>query len=294
MSQDSTLLFISHSSIDAEPTEFMQSRLSDAGYRCWVDAEQIPGSAAWLHEIEAGIEACSALIVVMTAAARASVWVDREILYAFQRKKPVFVALFEEVIIPIALIDLQMTDFRKRREAGMKKLLGSLEKVLARPEAVKLPSAGRHEQRFMKYLEQLPGGVENARVARELLAWAHKRADAVTFSGRERPAFHVHVYAGAGGVIVCSLRAFPKQPAVEIPLRYWKEWPPYDDRAARTALLATLNALQPPNVSLDEGRADLHPTVPLVPGLATAHGLTRLLTTLDEVIERLRESSGGT
>lgn len=293
MTQDSHLLFISHSSYDAEPTEFLQARLLDAGYRCWVDAEAIAGSAAWLHEIEAGIEACAALIVIMTPAARASVWVDREILYAFQRKKPVFVALFEDVIIPIVLIDLQQTDFRRRREAGMKKLLASLDKVLSRPKPMPPPGAARHEARFLKYLEQLPGGTENARIARELLAWAHKRADAVTFSGRDRPAFHVHVYAGAGGVIVCSLRAFPKQPALEVPLRYWKEWPPYDNRGERTALLATLNTLQPPHVSLSAARADLHPTVPLVPGLASPEGMARLLALLETVIEQLREVSSG-
>lgn len=293
MTQDAPLLFISHSSDDPEPTEFIASRLRDAGYRAWVDAESIIGSAAWLREIEAGITACAALVVVMTNAAKASEWVEREILYAFQHKKPVFVTLFEDVIVPISLINLQSTDFRKRREAGMKKLLTSLGKVLARPESSRFQPPARHEERFLKYLEQLPGGEENARVGGELLAWAHQRADAVTFSGRDRPAYHVHVYVGTGGVIVCSLRAFPKQPALEVPLRYWKEWPPYDSREERLALLETLNALQPPRTTLDEERADLHPTVPLVPGLADKAGMKTLQTALNTVIERLREQSGG-
>lgn len=289
-----TQLFLSHSSTDPEQTEFLAARLRDAGYTVWVDHESIPGSAGWVQAIERGIEESAALVVVFTEAARASKWVEREVLYAFQQKKPVFVAQFDDLIIPILLIDLQLVDFRKRREAGLKKLLASLDRVLgAAQPAPRLPGPARQEARFLKYLEQLPGAADNARIARDLLAWAGKRADAVTYSGRERPAFHVHVYAGAGGVIVCSLRAFPKQPAVEVPLRYWKEWPPFDQRAARVAVLERLNALQPPKTQLDQDRADLHPTVPLVPGLAAPDGLNMLLGVLDGVIDGLRDASGG-
>ncbi|MCS7072243.1 MAG: toll/interleukin-1 receptor domain-containing protein, partial [Anaerolinea sp.] len=116
-------LFISHASTDTEYTDYLVNRLRAIGYRLWVDADSVPPGTAWVRAIEDGISRCSALIVILSAAARASEWVEREVLLAYELRKPVFVTLFEDVPLPIWAINRQYSDFRRRREAGLNKLL---------------------------------------------------------------------------------------------------------------------------------------------------------------------------
>lgn len=286
----SPYLFISHSTRDTDETNYLAERLEKAGYRCWVDVTSIPDGSTWARVIQSGVEACAAFIVVMTANGRASEWVERETLLALDLRKPVFIARFDETPLPIHLISRQASDFRKRRETAMTKLLGSIEAALAAPPAppptsvqVARISPDPNEHNFFKYVEQLPNGEENARIARALYRWAVTHADNITFSGRASPAFHAHLYIGFGGVLACSVRAYPKQPVIEIPLQYFTEFPPYDNADVRLAALAQMNALLPADEQLDPSRADRRPTLPLVPTLsdpAAYEQMEQLLTTL--------------
>lgn len=262
-------LFISHSSKDTEETQFIASRLSEVGYRCWVDVAAIPDGSSWLQEIERGVIGCMAMIVVMTENSRASEWVLAETLLAIEHQKPILVARFDDTPLPLQLITRQASDFRKRREAAMTRLLATLPTLVASKEGAlspvetqrRSPDPNRHN--FFKYLEQLDGGAENSRIARDLYQWAKANADNVSFSGRSNPAFHAHVEVGLGGVVVFSMRAYPKQPAVEIPLQYLIEFPPFDTLEARMGILKRINSILPANAQLDDSRADRRPTIPL-------------------------------
>lgn len=287
-------LFISHASTDAEYTEFIATRLEDAGYRCWVDVNSIADGSTWTREIEKGVRECGALVVILSANALVSDWVENEVLLATKLKKPIFIALFEDITLPIYLINRQYSDFRRRREAGMKKLLAGLASVsLTEPEALnktqqKKLSPNPNELNFFRYLEKA-SGAENARIAKEIFAFATEHTDNVSFSGRKEPAFHAHVYVGPGGVLVFSLRAYRRQPAVEIPLGYFMEFPPYDDRKARLDVLRSLNALLPAGIDpFEDARADRKPNVPLIPVLATADNLAAFQQILTGIIDHLR------
>lgn len=290
-------LFISHSSQDDDHTAYLAEKLSTAGYRCWVDVESIPDGSSWPRMIQEGVENCSALVVVMTPNARASEWVEREILLAQQLRKPVFVAMFEDVTLPIYLINRQFSDFRKRRETGVKRLLAALKQA---PLAEPAPDATVRERRrlspnpnehnFFKYMEQLPDGAENARVAKEIFGWASELADNMTFSGRTIPAFHAHVWVGPGGVVIFSLRCFPKQPAVEVPLQYLTEFPPYDQSETRLRALAVLNSLLPVDAQLDPSRADRRPTVPLT-ALSRQAAMAHFRALIERIAEELKRGA---
>jgi hypothetical protein len=140
-------------------------------------------------------------------------------------------------------------------------------------------------------VEQLPDGAENARLARELFAFGQENADSVTFSGRSAPAFHTHVWVGPGGVLVYSVRAYARNPAVEVPLQYFKEFPPYDTAEARLKVIRVFNRLLPANEQLDNSRADRRPNIPLLPSLATAEKLETFKAVLGEIMQNLRNSS---
>ena len=105
-------VFISHSNQDRELTLFVVDALRRAGFDVWVDFENIRGGADWLCEIEAGIQRCDAVVTILSAASKASVWVERECLYAFQLKKPVVTALVADILIPLHLINIQYVDLR--------------------------------------------------------------------------------------------------------------------------------------------------------------------------------------
>jgi hypothetical protein len=247
---DKPYIFISHSTKDNEFTHNLAEQLRQAGFNTWVDVESIPEGSTWAREIEKGVEECQSLVVVMSKNARESEWVEREILLAMQLKKPVFIALIEDVTLPIYLINRQYTDFRKHSKQAAERLIKALQESPSEDAADSSAkedgqhSAKPNQHNFFKYMEQLQNGKLGALLARDLFHWAGKHLDSITFSGRKVPAMHAHVWAGAGGVILFSVRAYAKQPSIEVPLQYLQNFPPYDDREAR------VNLLNEPNLPL--------------------------------------------
>ncbi|MBE2269040.1 MAG: toll/interleukin-1 receptor domain-containing protein [Anaerolinea sp.] len=287
MTQAAPYIFISHSSTDREFALKLADGINAAGFRPWVDVEAIPDGSSWAREIEKAVTDCGALIVVMSKPARESEWVERETLLALELHKPVLIARLDDTPLPISLINRQFTDFRKRFDPALKRLVAALGKVsLTQPAPVppKLAPAP-NSLNFFTYMEQLPNGAENARIARQLFDWAKDNTDSLTFSGRAEPAFHAHIWVGAGGVVVFSVRSFTKQPAVEVPLQYLMPFPPYDQADQRLAVLTAINTLLP--APLDSSRADRRPTLPLSV-LATDDALTTFTDTIREVINKIR------
>ncbi|MCC6804669.1 MAG: toll/interleukin-1 receptor domain-containing protein [Anaerolineae bacterium] len=291
-------IFMSHSSKDRDFTARMAARLHDAGFRCWVDVEDIPDGSTWMREIEKAVTGCGAMIVVMSKDGRESEWVERETLMGMELRKPLFIARIDDVPLPLHLINRQYTDFRSRPEAAYKKLIAALHKA---PLTEPLPEPDAREQKkhspepnrlnFFKYLEQLPDGADNARIARALFAWAQTNTDSLTFSGRSEPAFHANLWVGPGGVTIYSVRAYRKQPAVEVPLQFLMNFPPYDKLDARLRLLAALDqfVMQP----FEDDRADRRPNIPLI-SLEEASALQAFTDLVGGIVDSLRASSSET
>ncbi len=291
-------IFLSHSTKDRAVTVKLAERLHEAGFRCWVDVTDIPDGSTWMRVIEGAVTDCGAMIVVMSKEARESEWVERETLLAMSLRKPLLIARIDDAPLPLHLINRQYTDFRTRPNAAYKKLIAALQKV---PLTEPLPEPKPSEQKklsprpnplnFFKYVEQLPGGAENNRIARALFDWAKDNVDSLTFSGRSEPAFHANLWVGPGGVTVFSVRAYPKQPAVEVPLQFLMQFPPYDQRDARLRLLAALNQFVTPPFADD--RADRRPNVPLA-ALDEESAQQAFLDLIAGIVDTLRLSSSET
>lgn len=286
-------IFISHSSKDKPFVHPFAAQLGAAGLNTWVDVEDIHDGDQWVRVIQAGVEGCGALVVVWSANARGSVWVERETLLALRLNKPVFIAVIDDTPLPIYLIERQATDLRNTQKAPPQRLIRSINKVLHLPhDPTPSPDVGRPtEHNFFKYLEQLPNGAENARVARALFAFAERHADAINFSGKTEPAFHAHLWVGPGGVTLFSVRAYRKQPAIEIPLQFWMNFAPYDERSEREAVLKAINRLLPERERFALDRADLRPNVPLGRVLGKDGALEAVTAQLKEVVQRLKKGS---
>lgn len=284
-------IFISHSSQDKEITAFLAKRLRKAGYNVWVDVDSIPDGSTWPREIEKGVRGCGAMVVIMTKRARDSEWVERETLLAMDLRKPLFIALVEDLPLPLHLLNRQYTDFRQDCEAAADKLIAALHAVsLTAPLEEQPPvlSPQPDEENFFRFLQQLPKGEQNALIARELYQWTRKTADAVPFGGKYTPGFHARVLRDATETTVFSLWAYKRQPAVQVQFQYLSSLPPYDDRRLRLSTLESLNALLPEGERLRKEQADRRPTLPLIPALNSAENLEGFQRIIAEIFDNLR------
>lgn len=258
-------IFISHSNQDSEATLGIVDALRSAGYGVWVDFENIRGGAEWLCEIEAGIERCDAVVLVLSASSRESSWVERECLYAYQLRKPVITALIADVLIPLHLINIQYCDLRERR--GLAKLLQALAEIQPEGESSGyVPAAVSRqplEANFFPYLEQLPSGDVAGLVARDLFHWARLIADEVAFGGAVIPAFHARVNCKGKPTSIFSVRAYRRTPSAQIPLDLLASHSPFSRRSERRSILRQLNKLLPRESRFNAASRDRRPTFPL-------------------------------
>lgn len=282
-------VFISHSTTDNDFTKQLVDQLAAMDIESWVDFDGIHGGDRWPRRIQEQIEGCRAVIVVMTRAARDSEWVERETLLAMDLKKPLFIALAEDIPLPLHLINRQFTDCHTDVAAGIKKLASTVRRRLrAKPAPPKKPLPTKPTRNnFFQYIAQLPGGKQNAVVARELYRWSKQHADAVAFGGKVTPGFHARVNLGDETVTVFSVWAYARQPAVQVQFRFMSEHAPYDDRRMRLSTLHSLNRLMDGDHHLDD-KADRQPTLPIPQAFDTAEELEIFKEIMAEIIENLR------
>jgi WD40 repeat protein len=82
-------VFISYSRKDSEYVEGLVTYLAEHGISAWIDRERITNGDRWTAVIERQVEACTAMVVVMSPAAKDSNWVEREVTLAEERQKPI-------------------------------------------------------------------------------------------------------------------------------------------------------------------------------------------------------------
>ena len=283
-------IFISHSRHDGEFARFLCARLEESGLTPWIDADNIPAGSTWPREIEKAVEACAAMVVVMSEAARASEWVERETLRALDLGKPVFIALIDDTRMPLHLLNRQYTDFRSQPETALARLISALRRVVEPPPPASPLAPDPRQHAFFNYLLQWHHGYELTQIAQRLYGWAIAQSNVVTFRGRENPAFHAELWLGPGGLTLFSVRTYGKGPAVEIPLRDYAKFPPFDDRSTRLELLAQLNAIMPLDEQFSIARVDGRPQLPLLTALARDANLENFITLMGEVVSQLRSA----
>ncbi|HWM21693.1 MAG TPA: toll/interleukin-1 receptor domain-containing protein [Ilumatobacteraceae bacterium] len=88
-------VFISYSRRDVEYVNLLVDHLKEAGITCWIDSSEIRYGSRWEHEIKLNLDACRAVVVVMSAASQESAWVSREVNYAMSRERVIFPLLLD-------------------------------------------------------------------------------------------------------------------------------------------------------------------------------------------------------
>jgi TIR domain len=87
---------ISYAQTDRATADELCRLLEARGIRCWIAPRDIPAGVEWAVAIDQAIEAAPCTIVLLSAAAEASVWVQEEVQRAFDNRRP---------IVPVRLED---------------------------------------------------------------------------------------------------------------------------------------------------------------------------------------------
>ncbi|MEV4510668.1 FxSxx-COOH system tetratricopeptide repeat protein [Dactylosporangium sp. NPDC049525] len=96
-------VFISYAHADAAAVDWLAKVLADAGVPVWFDREPETGLTSgerWDRELRHRVDACAALIVVMSPAAAGRPWVRLEVGRALDRGRPVHPLLLEGEAFP--------------------------------------------------------------------------------------------------------------------------------------------------------------------------------------------------
>lgn len=287
-------IFISHSSKDNDAVAEIVDDLQAKGITVWVDFDRLESGTQWLNTIQDAIDDCAGFVVIMSQVSRRADWVMRECLYAMQLRKPLFIALIDDVPLPLLLVDRQFTPFLKDYDEGLIRLVEALEVPLKNPPEKTTPqplpgdvSADPNENNFFAYLAQMENGAELATVARELYTWSKDSADETEFSGRFRPAMHARIDIGEKEVTVFSLLAYLRHPAVQIPFDYLRKYPPFTTKQKRLEVLKKLSDLLPKNEGFEPERIDRRPSIPLEYLLSDAGRLEKFKQIVSGIIDDL-------
>ena len=122
-------VFLSHASADRVLAEKIVRSLEAHGIRVWYSKKNLKGAQAWHDEIGRALARCDWLIVLLTPAAVRSTWVKHEVTYALiekrykQRIVPVLARACRHRRLSWTLASMQMIDFRRNFDGGVKNLL---------------------------------------------------------------------------------------------------------------------------------------------------------------------------
>jgi WD40 repeat protein len=128
--------FLSYAREDSDfVIDWLLPRLRERGHEVWIDVD-ITGGAKWRDRVERGIEACKALIFVVTPASVASEACGQELEAAAALNKLIIPVVHEDVepaLMPDALADAEWVFLRTRDEpaTGMDRLTEALKADLA-------------------------------------------------------------------------------------------------------------------------------------------------------------------
>ena len=194
-------VFMSYSRTDEEVMRRITTFLRKQGMQVWVDNENlIPGTPIWEEEIEKAINGAFAIVAVLSADAKGSEWVRREITYADQYEKRVFPVLVggdEDSSIPIRLITRQFVDIRSNEEVGLNSLSAAIafyaegidaRERKAREEAEKLARAQAEREAAERESARLRTERETAELVAHVAAEKAAREKAEEEATREKAA----------------------------------------------------------------------------------------------------------
>ena len=128
-------VMISHSTADKLISTTLCERLEAADLRCWIAPRNIAGGEEWTAAILDGIASSQMMLLVFSESANASRHVQREILFATEKKLPILPFRIENVVptgsLAYCLLGLQWLDgLDPAHDQNIDALIGRVQKIL--------------------------------------------------------------------------------------------------------------------------------------------------------------------
>ncbi len=130
-------VFISYQHEDGDFADILISKVKEAGFITWIDADQLRAGTDWREGIDHAIKDACALIVIMSPAAKASEYVTYEWSFAWGVGIKVIPVVFRHTPLHPRLETLQYLDFTIRTARPWDRLLETVK------EAVDMPNPPR-------------------------------------------------------------------------------------------------------------------------------------------------------
>ena len=130
-------IFISYSSKDRAQAEQLTELLSSAGLSVWIDRQGIDVATSWSREIVEGINACKAMVLLLSSSSVASPNVVKEVSLASEKLKKIVPLDLEPVAIPPEL-EYQLAGIQRTPMTNIDSIIRALGKIGL--EATQAPS----------------------------------------------------------------------------------------------------------------------------------------------------------
>jgi len=103
-------IFISYSRKDLPFVEKLNQDLTDEGHDVWYDLTDLQGGDRWATQIEKAILESDAFIIVVSPNSIASEWVEKEFLFAHNKKAKIIPLMYKDCQLPLWLLNIQCID----------------------------------------------------------------------------------------------------------------------------------------------------------------------------------------
>ncbi|TAK12643.1 MAG: toll/interleukin-1 receptor domain-containing protein [Anaerolineae bacterium] len=133
-------IFFSYSRREAPFVNDLTDQLEDNGYPVWLDYRSMAPGKPWAEQIEAGIRESDVILLVVSDAAMASKWVEKEWRSMLTYNKRVILILFEANALPPELEGFEWVDFRGNYKKALAELFSQLD--TPQKEETKPPAQG--------------------------------------------------------------------------------------------------------------------------------------------------------
>ena len=206
-------LFVSYARRDSDFVRRLQEGLTGRGKDVWVDWEDIPPTADWFAEVQAGIESADAVVFVLTPDSLASEVCARELAHASAHNKrlvPVLHGPVNAAAVPPALAAPNWVRFRDEDDEGpaLDTLVAALDtdldwvrahtRLLVR--AIEWDAAGRDASRLLRGSDLRAGEERIARPPGDPRPTDLQREYVLAGPGRGHPAAAPNL-----GAVSCAL-----------------------------------------------------------------------------------------
>ena len=138
-------IFISYSRADTQIVDQFVTKLTDSGYRVWIDREGIDGGDQFPVRIVEAIENSTIVLFFSSANSNASKWTVKEIIYAFTEDKIIIPIKIDETKynkkIALNLIDINFVPYKHNNfSSAYNQLLKTVTKHIGNPQPPTAPN----------------------------------------------------------------------------------------------------------------------------------------------------------